>query len=76
MKQLRWIWILAAAAVTCVIGLLLLLNPGSSARALMRLLGDHAITNALATGWISVGNLWMMGGLLIAIKKGGWKNEA
>ncbi len=44
--------------------------------ALMRLLGDHAITNALATGWISVGNLWMMGGLLIAIKKGGWKNEA
>lgn len=35
------------------------------------LLGDHAITNALATGWISVGNLWMMGGLLIVIKKGG-----
>ena len=44
--------------------------------ALMRLLGDHGITNALVTGWISVGNLWMMGGLLIAIKKGGWKNEA
>ena len=44
--------------------------------ALMRLPGDHGITNALATGWISVGNLWMMGGLLIAIKKGGWKNEA
>ena len=40
---------------------------------LMRLLGDHAITNALATGWISVGNLWMMGGLLMAIKKGGFK---
>ena len=32
--------------------------------AAMRLAGDHALTNALATGWISVGNLWMMGGLL------------
>ena len=31
---------------------------------LMRLAGDHALTNALATGWISIGNLWMMGGLL------------
>ena len=37
--------------------------------ALMRLLGDHSLTNALATGWISVGNLWMMGGLLIEAKK-------
>ena len=36
---------------------------------LMRLLGDHALTNALATGWISVGNLWMMTGLLSAFKK-------
>ena len=41
--------------------------------ALMRLLGDHGVTNALATGWISVGNLWMMGGLLMAIKKGGFE---
>lgn len=31
----------------------------------MRLTGDHAVTNALATGWISIGNLWMMSGLLI-----------
>ena len=38
---------------------------------LMRLLGDHGITNALATGWISVGHLWRMGGLLVSIKKGG-----
>lgn len=30
----------------------------------MRLVGDHAWANALATGWISVGNLWMTGGLL------------
>ena len=35
---------------------------------LMRLLGDHALTNALATGWISAGNLWMLGGLLVATK--------
>ena len=36
---------------------------------LMRLCGDHAVTNALATGWISIGNLWMMGGLLITIRR-------
>ena len=29
----------------------------------MRLIGDYAIINALAAAWISVGNLWMMGGL-------------
>ncbi len=33
---------------------------------LMKLIGDYGITNALATAWISVGNLWMMGGLLLA----------
>ena len=33
----------------------------------MRLIGDYPLTNALATAWISVGNLWMMGGLLMAI---------
>ena len=31
---------------------------------IMRLCGNHALTNALATGWISAANLWMMGGLL------------
>ena len=36
---------------------------------LMRLCGDHALTNALSTGWISVGNLWMTGGLLFTSKK-------
>ena len=36
---------------------------------LMRIIGDHALTNALSTGWISIGNLWMMGGLLIHAKK-------
>ena len=36
---------------------------------IMRLIGNHALTNALATGWISIGNLWMMTGLLIETKK-------
>ena len=36
---------------------------------LMKLTGDHALTNAVATGWISVGNLWTFGGLLIMMKK-------
>jgi hypothetical protein len=35
----------------------------------MRLIGNYGLTNALATGWISIGNLWMMCGLLIASKK-------
>ena len=35
----------------------------------MRLIGDYGLTNALATGWISVGNLWMMGGLLLESKR-------
>ncbi len=38
---------------------------------LMRIIGDHAITNALSTGWISIGNLWMMGGLLLMSNKVG-----
>ena len=33
--------------------------------AVMRLIGDYAIVNALAAAWISVGNLWMMCGLLV-----------
>ena len=37
--------------------------------AVMRLLGDYAIVNALAAAWISVGNLWMMGGLLTATRR-------
>ena len=36
---------------------------------LMRMIGNHGLTNALATGWISVGNLWMMGGLLLAANR-------
>ncbi len=39
--------------------------------ALMKLIGDHGLTNALTTGWISIGNLWMMGGLLLASRRFG-----
>ena len=35
----------------------------------MRLIGNYGVTNALATGWISIGNLRMMCGLLIASRK-------
>lgn len=35
----------------------------------MKLIGDYGITNALATAWISVGNLWTMGGLLWMTKR-------
>ena len=35
----------------------------------MRLIGNYGLTNALATGWISIGNLWMMSGLLSASRK-------
>lgn len=37
--------------------------------ALMKLIGDHGLTNALATSWISIGNLWMMSGLLLASRR-------
>lgn len=51
-----WCWVF-----TVLFGLIWLL--------LMRAIGDHCLTNALAAGWISIGNLWMMGGLLITSKK-------
>ena len=37
--------------------------------AMMKLIGDFGLTNALATGWISIGNLWMMSGLLLAVRR-------
>ena len=37
----------------------------------MQLIGNYGMTNALAAGWISIGNLWMMSGLLSASRKVG-----
>ena len=34
-----------------------------------KITGDHFLTNALATGWISLGNIWMLGGLLVMMPK-------
>ena len=44
---------------------------------LMRWTGDHPLANALATGWISAGNIWMMGGLLVQSKTAeqNWKKR-
>ena len=37
---------------------------------LLKLFPETPLRNALTAGWISVGNLWMFGGLLAAMKKG------
>ena len=52
----RWCWVFSI-----LFGLLFAI--------LMRMIGDYGLTNALAAGWISIGNLWMMGGLLIVSGK-------
>lgn len=52
----RWCWIFSTAS-------------GVVFAVLLKLAGNHVVTNALATGWISLGNLWMFGGLLWAAKK-------
>ena len=52
----RWCWVFSV-----LFGLLF--------ASLMKLIRDFSLTNALATGWISIGNLWMMTGLLIASRR-------
>ena len=42
---------------------------GVTAILIARLVGNHAITNALSTGWISIGNIWMFCGLLVMMRK-------
>lgn len=36
---------------------------------MLNIFGNHAWVNAIDCGWISVGNLWMFGGLLIMMRK-------
>ena len=36
---------------------------------LLKLVGNYAWVNALTAGWISIGNIWMFGGLLVTMKK-------
>lgn len=58
----RWCWIFSTAS-------------GVIFTVLLKLAGNHAVTNALSTGWISLGNIWMFGGLLWAIGKYAAKKE-
>ena len=37
---------------------------------MFNIFGNHPWVNAIDCGWISVGNLWMFGGLLIMMRKG------
>ncbi|MBR1781824.1 MAG: hypothetical protein IJ751_10540 [Oscillospiraceae bacterium] len=47
----RWYWVFSVLF-------------GVVSTAVMKCIGDAPIPNAIATGWISVGNLWMFAGLL------------
>lgn len=42
---------------------------GMAAAMLLKLFGNQPWVNALTCAWISIGNLWMFGGLLAAMKK-------
>lgn len=55
--------------------LIFCLPVGMAATMLLKLFGDVAITNALTAAWISIGNIWQFGGLLITMKKAKWKTR-
>ncbi len=50
---------------------------GMGATMLLKFAGNHAVVNGLTAAWISIGNIWMFGGLLLTMKKakGGHKHE-
>lgn len=52
----KWCWIFSPAM-------------GIVCNVLLKLAGNHAFTNALMTGWISLGNLWTFGGLLLVTRR-------
>lgn len=52
----RWCWIFS-------------LPVGMTVTMLMKFAGNHALFNALTAGWISIGNIWMFGGLLFMMEK-------
>ena len=52
----KWCWVFS-------------LPVGMAVTALLNLFGNHAFINAITAGWISVGNIWMFGGLLVVMKK-------
>ena len=52
----KWCWIFSLP-----VGMLLTL--------LLKIFGNHAWVNAFTAGWISIGNIWMFGGLLLMMRK-------
>ena len=51
----RWCWIFCMPV-------------GQAVTMLLKFTPESALRNALTAGWISIGNIWMMGGLLITMK--------
>lgn len=51
----RWCWIFS-------------LPVGMAATMLLKFTGNHAVTNGLTAAWISIGNIWMFGGLLLTMQ--------
>ncbi len=41
---------------------------GMAATMLLKFTGNHAVSNGLTAAWISIGNIWMFGGLLLTMK--------
>jgi hypothetical protein len=52
----KWCWIFS-------------LPVGMVVAMLFKVFGNHAFVNAMLTAWISVGNIWMFGGLLLMMNK-------
>lgn len=51
----KWCWVFS-------------LPVGMAATMLLKFTGNHAVTNALTAAWISIGNIWMFGGLLLTMR--------
>ena len=41
---------------------------GMAAAMLLKFAGNHAVINGLTAAWISIGNIWMFGGLLLTMR--------
>ena len=52
----RWCWVFS-------------LPVGMAAAALIGMIGNYAVTNALSAAWISIGNIWQFAGLLVLMKQ-------
>ena len=41
---------------------------GMAVTMLLKFAGNHAVVNGLTAAWISIGNIWMFGGLMLTMK--------